>query len=158
MDANVFANGMARLAAAHAGRHLDETVIETYRWGLAGISDVDFLRAIERAIRETTFFPSVGELRTLAVGDVKARAAASLRSVRAVMGSYSGPRFTPRSAWDGFDAPTRAGISAAGGLAAIWESTDQFALERVFGEAYSGAVTPQPALSAKVVGRIGTGT
>jgi hypothetical protein len=157
MDANVFANGMARLAAAHAGRRLDETVIETYRWGLAGISDVDFVHAIEYAIRETTYFPSVGELRAMAIGDVKSRAAASLRSVRAVMGSYSGPQFTPPSAWDAFDAPTRAGISGAGGLAAIWNATDQPALERTFGDAYRASLTAPPALPAKVVGRIGQG-
>ena len=57
-------------------------------------------------------------------------------AVKRVMGRHSGPPFTPPSAWDAFDAETRAGIARAGGLRAIWESTNETGLTRAFTDGY----------------------
>lgn len=64
------------------------------------------------------------------------KATAALALVKRTMGAHSGPQFTPQSAWDAFDVETRAGISRAGGLRAIWESTNESGLVRAFTDGY----------------------
>lgn len=78
-------------------------------------------------------YAAYSALRTRSTDD---EASAALGLVRRVVTDHKGPLFTPQEAWSVFDPATRAGISAVGGLAAIWDHKHEPTLVRIFTDGY----------------------
>lgn len=98
MDRERFETLMQALCAAKRVE-ATEALLMGYWLGCQGLSDSDFTRAAERALRESDFMPSPHELRSLAGEEqVEAKAihawATVLRSIGAV-GSYQSVDFGP---------------------------------------------------------------
>jgi hypothetical protein len=137
IDHGIFLAGMATLAGCY-GRELDQVTLRAYHQVLsARLTTEEFERAVQATIGTETFWPSPAVL----VAKVKAQTPAAAAFARLVdqLRQHGGYRFFPHSAYQELDEPTKAGIRAAGGLAAIDQRTDRTAasVEREFAKAYT---------------------
>jgi hypothetical protein len=150
MNPRVFANGMAQLAAAYGGRDLPDDVLATYKQYLGDLGDVEFKRAVIQAIRERLYFPSVAELRQLALGDLRERALNGLADVERLMGRYGGlvGNIPPEKLAE-LGTTTLAGLRAAGWLDAVRNATTDTRprLEKAFVEGFIVAAEREAAMA-----------
>lgn len=151
IDKDQFATGMGLLGGAF-GRDVDAAVSRAYYLVLnPKLSTEDFQRAVERTIEQETYWPSPAVLLGKVLPPVLDAGELALRHVNAVMGRNGGYQYLSHATFHAeFDAPTRAAISACGGLAEISRTSDERwpALTRKFAAAYARAKSPRPALPA----------
>jgi hypothetical protein len=159
IDKDQFAIGMGLLGGAFS-RDVDAAVSVAYYSVLnPRMTTAQFVRAVELALESETFWPAPAVLlaKIRPSGDDEAERA--LRHVNATLGAHGGFQHTPFAAVDAFDAPTKAGIKAVGGLRELAGVTeDRYPrLVKRFVDAYhrtkAEAATPklpQPKTEARV--------
>ena len=151
IDKTTLAAGLATLAGAF-GREVDGPVVAAYYAVLSPqLSTEQFEHAVQRALREETFWPSPAVLLAKVQAPALEQGVAALRHVNATMGRFGGFQYLPYDVYAReFDAPTKAAIQAVGGLREIANvHEDRYpALQRKFAEAYQRALASPPALPA----------
>lgn len=147
IDKHAFAAGMGLLSGAF-NRTVDAPVSRVYYSVLSSrLTTEQFEAAVQRVLIEETFWPSPALI--LAKTDLPStqrNAAEALEHVSRVMDRVGGFRNLPHAMYHAeFDAPTKAAISAVGGLSRIAETpVERWAgLAKRFSEAYLKALQPR---------------
>lgn len=146
----IFQQGMGTLGASY-GREVGGGTAKVYFAALAPhLTDVQFIDAVNKAIVSERFWPSPAVLLEKAGADADALALRAWDAMRDTVQLHGGYRFLPVEVFGTFDAPTKAGIRAVGGLAEIAGTTQERwpALVRRFCKAYQEALSPRPALAS----------
>lgn len=146
LDKDSFLAGLALLAGAF-GREIDGAVQRAYYGVLSSqLNDEEFQRAVSITLATETFWPSPAVILSKVKADDGSRAALAFEHVNRVTGSNGGFRYlTAETFHREFDAPTKAAISAVGGLAAIGNTTEERwpGLQRKFAAAYQSSLVPK---------------
>lgn len=146
IDKDAFLAGIAVLAGAF-GREIDAPVQRAYFAVLnSALSTEEYERAVQLALTSETFWPSPAVLLSKVKADDATRGLLAFEHVGRVTSAHGGYRFLPNAVYQAeFDAPTRAAISAVGGLLEIANTRDDHyqALKRRFAAAYAEALKPK---------------
>lgn len=147
IDKEQFLGGMALLSGAY-GREIDGAVQRMY-YGILSpkLSTAEFEQAIIATTSSETFWPSPAVILSKVPRLLEDRPAIAFSHVNRVMGAHGGHRFLSHEIFHAeFDAPTKAAISAIGGLAVIAGCTEErwASLAKKFAAAYRLAETPDP--------------
>lgn len=121
IDKGKFAVGMG-LLANNFNKTVDAALSRVwYNVLSAHLTTEQFERAVSLSIEQDSFWPTAASLMAkVAVPNPETRGIAALEHVNRIMGQHGGPRFLPHTVYvEAFDAPTKAAISAVGGLAEI---------------------------------------
>lgn len=157
IDKEKFVTGMAVLAGAF-GREVDAPIQSAYYRVLSPqLNDAEFERAVSRTIETETYWPSPAVLLGKVKQDTTAQALASLEHVTRVTGQHGGYRFLAAETYhQEFDAPTKAAISAVGGLAAIGNTSEERwpSLQKRFAAAYADSINPKLPAPAEQDGKV----
>lgn len=145
IDKAEFSAGMGVLAGAF-NRSLDAAVTRSYYRLLSDrLTTDEFQRAVEITLATETFWPSPAVLLAKIKADDESRAVLAFEHVNRVMISHGGYRFLTAETYNReFDAPTKAAISAVGGLAAIGNTNEDRwqSLQRKFVKEYNDSQRP----------------
>lgn len=145
IDKAAFATGMGLLAGAF-NRSLDGAVSRAYYGVLSGhLSTAEFEQAVSRCLHEETFWPSPAVLLSKVKADDESRGHLAFEHVTRVLNQHGGFRYlTIETYHREFDEPTKAAISAVGGLSAISNTNeDRWAgLQKRFMAAYAASLRP----------------
>lgn len=152
IEKQTFANGMG-LLAANFNKTVDPALSRIwYNVLSARLSDEDFMRAVGMSIASDTFWPTAAQLiAKVAPPSPEQLGHEALEHVNRVLSKCGGYKFLSNDAfWQEFDAPTRAAISACGGLYEMSNcSVERYgAMQRKFATAYAKAVEGPKALPA----------
>ncbi|HXD22891.1 MAG TPA: hypothetical protein VN613_05990 [Gemmatimonadaceae bacterium] len=143
---------MAVLAGAF-GREVDAPVQRAYYQVLSPrLTTEEFERAVTLTMAEEKFWPSPAVILAKVKPDATTQGLAALEHVNRITAKHGGFRFLPHEVFLAeFDAPTRAGISAVGGLHQIANTSDERmpTLRKKFAAAYAEALNPQPKIQAQ---------
>ena len=157
IDKQVFAAGLGLLAGAF-NRTVDPPISRVYYSVLSSrLTTEQFEAAVQRVLAEETFWPSPAVLLRKADLPMPQYAAIeALNHVTRVLSETGGYRFLPHERFHAeFDAPTKAAISAVGGLADLCDTpVERWAgLTKRFTDAYLRALQPtlpHPAVEPRV--------
>lgn len=143
IDKDVFATGMGLLCGAF-NRTLDAAVSRAY-YGTLGqrMTTAEFEAAVQKCLADDTFWPSPAVLLAKVQTDPMQGGAAALEHVNRVLSAHGGHRYLTHATYHAeFDGPTRAAISAVGGLAEITGTTIERhpGMVRKFATAYASAL------------------
>src|SRR6478609_7251728 len=147
-----FAIGMG-LLAANFNKTVDPALSRIW-YGMMSqrITTEQFERAVQMSIAEDDFWPTAASLvARVAPPSNETQGLEALERVNRVVGSVGGFRFLPHEQYmTEFDAPTRAAISACGGLREMANVSEERygALQRKFATAYARALEPVKSLPA----------
>lgn len=165
IEKEAFLTGMAIIGGSF-GREVDAGTQRAYYVVLnPKLTTEEFERAVDLTISSETFWPSPATLLSKVKADDETRALLAFEHVNRVLGNNGGFRYlTAETFHREFDAPTKAAISAAGGLGAITNTTEDHwpSLRKRFAAAYVQSMQPRlagPAIDARVkqlVGSIGS--
>jgi hypothetical protein len=152
IDKQVFAAGMGVLAN-NFNKTVDAALSRIwYNTLSAKLTTEQFERAVTLSVEQDTFWPTAAALiAKVAPDSPETRGAAALEHVNRVLSAHGGHRFLPHATYLAeFDEPTRAAISAVGGLADITNcSIERWAsMTKKFAAAYAKAVDGPKALPA----------
>jgi hypothetical protein len=146
IDKEKFIAGMAVLSGAF-GREVDGPVQRAYYGVLnSQLTDEEFERAVSLTLATETFWPSPAVLLSKVKADDDTRGQVAFEHVNRVSGNAGGFRFLSHETYHReFDAPTRAAISAVGGLSEIGNTPVERwpTLQRKFAKAYSESLVPK---------------
>lgn len=126
IDKDTFAGGMAVLSGAF-GREIDGPVQRMY-YGILSpqMTTAEFEQAIKDTMASETFWPSPAVILSKVPRLREDHSALALEHVTRVTSAHGGYRFLPHDTYHAeFDAPTRAAISAVGGLAVICGTSEE---------------------------------
>jgi hypothetical protein len=150
IDKDAFIAGIAVLAGAF-GREVDAPVQRAYYAVLSReMTTEEFEQAVTLTLSSETFWPSPAVLLGKVKADETSRGLLALEHVNRITDAHGGFRYLPYAVYQAeFDAPTKAAISACGGLSAIATTNENAlnALRKKFAAAYATAQKP-PQLSA----------
>lgn len=160
IDKEQFAAGMALLSGSY-GREIDGPVQRLYYGVLsAKLTTEEFQKAVADTVATETFWPSpaviLGKVPRLA----EDRPAKALEHVNRVLSSVGGHRFLSFARFQSeFDAPTRAAISAVGGLSAITGCSEERygSLAKKFATAFREYEAAPPRIAAEDHKRLASG-
>lgn len=145
IDKQAFATGMGLLCGAF-GRNLDAAVSRAYYGVLSPkLTTAEFEAAIQQCLEHGTYWPSPATVLGAVRQDAESKAVAALEHVTRVVREAGGFRFLPYATYHReFDAPTKAALSAIGGLPALGNANEErhLTLTRKFAEAYATALAP----------------
>jgi hypothetical protein len=150
IDRGPFAAGMALLAGCF-GRDVGVPVIKAYFVVLnARLTTAEFERAVSLAITEERYWPSPAVLLAKVGRDTETAALSALSALSSRLRLGGGFLHFAPTDYAQLDQPTKAGISAVGGLREIClcEPYRAAALERRFVAAYAAALDHAPVLTA----------
>lgn len=147
IDKEKFATGLG-LLANNFNRTVDGALSRVwYRTLSERLTTEQFEQAVLRSIAEDTFWPTAASL--IAKVAAAAPGLEALEHVGRVTSKHGGYRFLPHVVFHAeFDAPTRAAISAVGGLMQIAMTTEERwpSLQKRFSAAYAKALEAPAAL------------
>jgi hypothetical protein len=150
IDKDAFLAGMAVLAGSF-GREVDAGVQRAYYVVLSPkLTTDEFERAVSLTISSESFWPSPATILGKVQADDSTRALLAFEHVNRVLGSNGGYRYLTAETYQReFDAPTKAAISAVGGLGAITNTSEERwpSLQKKFVGAF--IVSTQPKLTAR---------
>jgi hypothetical protein len=158
IDKDVFAAGMGVLAN-NFNKTVDAALSRVWYNTLSPrMTNADFERAVKLSIERDTFWPTAAALiAKVAPDSPETKGAAALEHVNRVLSSVGGHRFLPHADYQAFDAPTKAAISAVGGLAEITNCSIERSgsLVKKFTTAYAKAIEgptqlPAPSIDPRV--------
>lgn len=156
IDKDSFRAGLALLAGAFS-RELDAPLQRVYYVVLSpALTTEEFETAVTMTLATDTFWPSPAVLLGKVKADANSRAALAFEHVNRVTGDNGGFRYlTAETFHREFDAPTKAAISAVGGLAAIANTTEERwpSMQKKFAAAYQSSMQPRlaaPQMDPKV--------
>lgn len=121
-----FMAGMALLSGAY-GREIDGPVQRMY-FGIlsAKLTTEEFQQAIKDTMATETFWPSPAVILGKVPRLLEDRPARALEHVNRILSAHGGHRFLSHATFQSeFDAPTKAAISAVGGLSAITNCSEE---------------------------------
>lgn len=150
IDKDVFANEMGLLAGTYR-YEADTPVLQAYYAALSAHLSTDEFRVAVRAVVATErFWPSPAVILEKAGRDAETVAQAAFSHMHATLNNHGGYRFLPHEKFQEFDAGTKAGIKAIGGLRELTECTEQRwpGLVKRFVKAYQEALNPRPAITS----------
>lgn len=152
IDKLKFAAGLGMLAN-NFNKSVDEALGRVWYGVLSKhLTTEQFERAVALSIEQDTFWPTAASLiAKVAPPTPETQGITALENVNRVLGETGGHRFLTHERFhQEFDAPTKAGISAVGGLSEITNcSVERYgALRKKFSEAYAKALTGPKALPA----------
>jgi hypothetical protein len=152
IDKQAFAAGLG-LLAANFNKTVDPALSRVWYGTIsARLTTAEFERAVTMSIAEDTFWPTAAQLiGKVAPPSAEQQGHEALEHVNHVTSSVGGFRFLSHETfWKEFDAPTRAAISACGGLYDMANcSVEKYgAMQRKFAAAYAKALEPVKALPA----------
>lgn len=152
IDKQVFATGMG-LLAGNFSRTVDAAVSRAWYSILnERMTDEQFRAAIAHSIAEDTYWPTAASLMAkVAPPSLESQGHDALEHVNRVLGASGGYRYLSHDTYHAeFDAPTRAAISAVGGLAEICNvPIERYGtLAKKFAAAYAKSLSPTPVLPA----------
>lgn len=146
IEKDAFIAGIAVLAGAF-GREVDAPVQRAYYTVLnPHLSTEEFERAVSLCLTSESFWPSPATLLSKVKADDTTRGLLAFEHVGRVTSKHGGYRFLPNDVFKAeFDEPTRAAISAVGGLYEIANTRDDHyaALKRKFAAAYAESLKPK---------------
>lgn len=146
IDKTIFATGMGQLAGAFK-TNLDPAVSRMYYGILSSrLTTEQFAEAVAAALATETFWPSPAKLLEKVKADDETRGLLGFEHVNRVLGNNGGLRYLTTETYNReFDAPTRAAISAVGGLGAITNTSEERwgSLQKRFAAAFTTATQPR---------------
>jgi hypothetical protein len=146
IDKDRFLAGLAVLAGAF-GREIDGPVQRAYYAVLnPKMTNEQFETAIQRTLEQETFWPSPAVIAGKVLADEQSTALLAFEHVNRVMSAHGGYRYLSHATYhEQFDAPTKAAISAVGGLAEITNTSAERwpSLQRRFASAYIESKQPR---------------
>lgn len=146
IEKDSFLAGIALLGGAF-GREVDAAVQRAYFLVLSPqLTTEEFTKAVELTMASEKFWPSPAVIMSKIKADGESRAILAFEHVNRVTSSHGGFRYlTAETFHKEFDAPTRAAISAVGGLAAIGNTPEERwpSLQKKFAAAYQTSLQPR---------------
>jgi hypothetical protein len=152
IDKNAFSAGMG-LLAANFNKTVDPALSRIWYGTLSQrLTTEQFEQAVQLSIANDDFWPTAAALvAKVAPPSLESRGLAALEHVNRVVNSVGGFRYLPHDRFvSEFDAPTRAAISACGGLREMANVSEEryAALTRKFATAYAKSLEAPVALPA----------
>lgn len=149
IDKENFIGGMGLLSGAY-GREIDSAVQRMY-YGILSpkLDTAEWEQAIKDTMATETFWPSPAVILSKVPRLAEDRPAMALSHVGKVLSQHGGHRFLSYDTYHAeFDPPTKAAISAVGGLSAITNCTEERwgSLAKKFAVAYREFEANPPAL------------
>lgn len=149
IDKEKFAAGLGILAN-NFNKTVDAALSRVwYRTLSAQLTTEEFEQAVLHSIETDTFWPTAASLVQKVKPSIESDGLAALEHVGRITSKHGGFRFLPHDVFKSeFDEPTRAAISAVGGLMQIAQTTDErwAGLQKRFSAAYANAKRGTPAL------------